>query len=342
MPLEKKISLRLRKGTMKKVLFLFTGGTISMKVDPELGVAVPVLSGEEILSFVPGLDQLCEFEIVDFSRLPGPHMTPERIFELSEALNQQLGRKDVHGVVITHGTDTLEETAFLLDLRLQTSKPVAIVGAMRNSSELGWDGPANLKAAVRVVLEGKPALQGVLVVMNEQILAASEATKTHTESVNTFQSPNFGPLGIVDQDRILWMRQLGRRQSFRSERIESRVDLLKMVAGSDDRLVRLVVEGGSNGLVIEGTGRGNVPPQVLPGIQFAIDQGIPVVIATRCIQGRVLDTYGYEGSGRDLRKRGVIFAGFLSGQKARIKLMVVLGQTRDLPDVRRLMEEGVY
>ena len=127
-----------------------------------------------------------------------------------------------------------------------------------------------------------------------------------------------------------------------SERIESRVDLLKMVAGSDDRLVRWVIEGGANGLVIEGTGRGNVPPQVIPGLQSAIEQGIPVVIATRCPQGRVLDTYGYEGSGRHLRNLGAIFAGFLPGQKARIKLMVVLGQTRDLPEVKRMMEEGVY
>jgi L-asparaginase len=327
---------------MKKVLFLFTGGTISMKIDPELGVAIPVLSGEEILSFVPGLDQLCNFEILNFSRLPGPHMTPERMFELSEVLNQQLGRKEVYGAIITHGTDTLEETAFLLDLRLQTSKPVAIVGAMRNSSELGWDGPANLKAAVRVVLEGKRALQGVLVVMSEQIIAASEATKTHSESVNTFQSPNFGPLGIVDKDCIVWMRQIIRRQSFRPEDIEPRVDLLKMVAGSDDRLIRLLIEGGTQGLVIEGTGRGNVPPQVIPGIQFSIDQGIPVVIASRCPEGRVLDTYGYEGSGRDLRKRGAIFAGFLPGQKARIKLMVVLGQTREVSEIKRLMEEGIY
>ncbi|MFN8008721.1 MAG: asparaginase [Terriglobia bacterium] len=327
---------------VKKTLFLFTGGTISMKIDPELGVAVPVLSGEEILSFVPGLDQLCEFEILDFSRLPGPHMTPEKMVELSDLLNQQLARKDVQGAVITHGTDTLEETAFLLDLRLQISKPVAIVGAMRNSSELGWDGPANLKAAVRVVLEGKPALQGILIVMNEQILAASEATKTHAESVNTFQSPNFGPLGMIDKDRIVWMRQIARRQTFRAGPIESRVDLVKMVAGSDDRLIQMILEKGTKGLVIEGTGRGNVPPPVLPGIQSAIDQGIPVVIATRCQAGRVLDTYGYEGGGRDLRRRGAIFAGFLPGQKARIKLMVVLGQVQELAEVKRLMEEGAY
>ena len=327
---------------MKKILFLFTGGTISMKIDPDLGVAVPVLSGEKILSFVPGLDQLCLLEILDFSRLPGPHMTPARMFDLSEVLNRQLARHDIDGIVITHGTDTLEETAFLLDLRLQIPKPVAVVGAMRNSSELGWDGPGNLKAAVRVVLEPQSARHGVIVVMSEQILAASEATKTHTEAFNAFQSPNFGPLGIVEKDRILWMRQPVQRQTLLSDRIETEVDLLKVVAGFDDSLIQFLIERGSQGMVIEGTGRGNVPPAALPGIQTALERGIPIVIASRCLQGRVLDTYGYEGSGRDLRRRGAIFSGFLPGQKARIKLMVVLGKTRNLSEIKRLMEEGMY
>ena len=178
--------------------------------------------------------------------------------------------------------------------------------------------------------------------MNEQILAASEATKTHTEAFNTFQSPNFGPLGIVEKDRILWMRQPVSRQVLLSARIETRVALLKVPAGSDDSLICYLIEKGLQGIVIEGTGRGNVPPAVVPGIQTALDGGIPVVIASRCLRGRVLDTYGYPGSGRDLRQRGAIFAGFLPGQKARIKLMVVLGQSRDLSEVKRLMEEGMY
>ncbi len=327
---------------MKKIAFIFTGGTISIKFDPELGAAVPVLSGEEILSFVPGIGDLTDFEVIDFSRIPGPHMTPGRMFELSEVLIQQLSRDDITGAVITHGTDTLEETAYLLDLRLKMPKPVAVVGAMRNSSELGWDGPSNLKAAARVVLDPGAMNRGVLVVLNDVIHAASEVTKTHTESMNTFQSPDFGPLGIVDKDRVIWARYLIARQTLQTSSIDERVDLFIMAAGSDDKFIRYAVETGSCGIVIEGTGRGNVPPAVLPGIQLALDQGIPVVIASRCLQGRVLDTYGYIGGGKDLRKRGALFAGNLPGQKARIKLMLILGMTRSLPEIRRLMEWGMY
>jgi L-asparaginase len=232
---------------MKKNLFIFTGGTISMRIDPVLGAAVPVLSGEEILSFVPNLDQLAHFEVLDFARLPGPHMTPEKMFELSELLNQQLERPDLCGAVITHGTDTLEETAYMLDLRLTSAKPVAVAGAMRNSSELGWDGPNNLRAAVRVVLD-EPALEkGVFVVLNNVIHAASEVTKTHTEALDTFQSPDFGPLGIVDKDRVLWSRNLVARQVMKTNQIELKVDLFKMVAGANGRCLEYAVACGSRG-----------------------------------------------------------------------------------------------
>ena len=313
-----------------------------MKIDPEMGGAVTVLSPEEILAFVPGLERLTEFEIIDFARMPGPHMTPQKMFELSELLNRQLQRDDIDGAVITHGTDTLEETAYLLDLRLDSSKPVAVVGAMRNSSELGWDGPANLKSAVRVVIDAESRDKGVFVILNDAIHAASEVTKTHTESMNAFQSPNSGPLGVVDKDRIVWTSMPVRRDSLPGYPIETQVELFKMVAGADDRQLRYSVESGTRGLVIEGTGRGNVPPAVLPGIQYALDRNVPVVLASRCGQGRVLDTYGYVGGGKDLRRRGVSLGGSLPGQKARIKLMVVLGMAQSLPDIQRLMEGGIY
>jgi L-asparaginase len=327
---------------LKRLIFIFTGGTISMKIDPRMGGAVPVLSPEEILAFVPGLERLTDFEIIDFARMPGPHMTPQKMFELSELLNRQLQRDNIDGAVITHGTDTLEETAYLLDLRLDSPKPVAVVGAMRNSSELGWDGPANLKSAVRVVLDPGSRDKGVFVILNDAMHAASEVTKTHTESMNAFQSPNSGPLGVVDKDRIVWTSMPVRRDSLPGYPIETRVELFKMVAGADDRQLRYSVESGTRGLVIEGTGRGNVPPAVLPGIQYALDRNVPVVLASRCGQGRVLDTYGYVGGGKDLRRRGVCLGGSLPGQKARIKLMVVLGMAQSLPDIQRLMEGGIY
>lgn len=145
--------------------------------------------------------------------------------------------------------------------------------------------------------------------MNQMIHAASEVTKTDTQQLETFQSPTFGPLGLVDEDRVLFARSLLRRPLIETERLEPRVDLIAMAAGSDSRFVDYARESGARGIVIQGTGRGNVPPAALAGIQRALDAGLPVVIASRCHHGRVLDTYAYEGSGHDLRQRGVISAG---------------------------------
>src|SRR5947207_12556279 len=191
-------------GSMKPcVAIVFTGGTISMRLDPVAGGAVPVLSGKEILAQVPGLEQIAEVATTDFARSPGPHLTPALMLELSRVVASQLADARVNGVVVTHGTDTLEETAYLLDLVLPSDKPVVLVGSMRNSSELGWDGPANLLSAVRVAADPSVCGLGVLVVMNDQLLAASEVTKMHADSLETFQSRDFGPLGVVDKDRVI-------------------------------------------------------------------------------------------------------------------------------------------
>lgn len=327
---------------MSKLLLVFTGGTISMKTDPEAGVAVLALTGREILALVPGLDRLAEYEVIDFARLAGPQMTPERMFALSELVNERLRGPDLDGAVITHGTDTLEEAAYLVDLRHLSPKPIVFVGAMRNSSELGWDGPANLYAAIRVALDPYASGQGVLVVLNDTVHAASEATKTDTQALDAFQSPTFGPLALVEKNRVFWRRSLPVRQCIPATAIAPDVELLKVTAGCGGRLLDFLITQGVSGVVIEGTGRGNVPPAMLPAIQRAIDAGIPLAIASRCLAGHVLDTYGYEGSGRDLRRRGAMFAGALPGQKARIKLLVTLGHTTDPAEVRGLMEHGLY
>jgi L-asparaginase len=324
------------------VLFLFTGGTISMKIDPASGGAVPAMSGAEILAFDPGLRELGGFEAIDFGRYPGPHMTPDRMWELHLLVERHLARPEIDGIVITHGTDTLEETAYLLDLQHTSPKPVVLVGAMRNASQLGYDGPANLRAGFRVAADAQSRDQGVLVVLNQMIHAAAAATKTDTDLLETFQSPFFGPLGVVDEDRILYARRLKERHVIAAPRIETQVDLVQMYAGADGRFVDHARETGAAGLVIEGTGRGNVPPAVVPAIQRFLDTGRPVVVASRCEHGRVLDTYAYEGAGKDLRGRGVFFAGTLSGAKARIQLMLALGKTRDRGELQSLIEQGQY
>ena len=327
---------------MNTVVFFFTGGTISMKHDPVRGGAVPALSGEEILAHDPELPKLANVEVINFGRLAGPQVTPQHMWQLSEQIREQLQRPEVSGVVVTHGTDTLEETAFFLDLRHHLDKPVIVIGAMRNASELSYDGPANIRAAVRVALDEGSRGQGVLVLLNETIHAAAYATKMDTQAIETFQSPVFGPLGIVDMDRVFFARVLKFRQTIDTARLEESVDLFQMYAGADGRFIDAAREQGARGIVIEGTGRGNVPPMTLPAIQRAIDAGVAVLISTRCAQGRVLDTYAYEGSGRDLRNRGVIFAGNLTGPKARILLMLALGITNEPKELRQLIEAGQY
>jgi L-asparaginase len=316
----------------------FTGGTISMRFDPATGGAVPALSGREIIAQVPGLDEIADFDVIDFGKWPGPHVTPSRMMELARATREKLADESVAGAVVTHGTDTLEETAYLLDLVLNEEKPVVFVGAMRNSSELSWDGPGNLRSAVRVAVDPQARGLGVIVAMNDQLIAASEATKTHTESTDTFQSRDFGPLGFVDKDRVIVTRRPVGREHIATDRIEERVDVIKMVAGADGRFIDFAIDDGARGLVIEGLGRGNVTVAALPAIERAIDAGLPVVITSRCQRGRVLDTYAYEGAGRQLRKMGAILGGMLPSHKARIKLMLELGAGYSVEMIRKSFE----
>jgi L-asparaginase len=321
-----------------RLAIFFTGGTISMRFDPATGGAVPALSGEEIIEQVPGLDEIADFDVIDFGKWPGPHVTPSRMMELARAAREKLADESVAGAVVTHGTDTLEETAYLLDLVLNEEKPVVFVGAMRNSSELSWDGPGNLRSAVRVAVDPQARDLGVIVAMNDQLIAASEATKTHTESTDTFQSRDFGPLGIVDKDRVIVTRRPLGREHIATDRIEERVDVIKMVAGADGRFIDFAIDDGARGLVIEGLGRGNVTVAALPAIERAVNAGLPVVITSRCSRGRVLDTYAYEGAGRQLRKMGAILGGMLPSHKARIKLMLELGAGYSVELIRKSFE----
>jgi L-asparaginase len=243
----------------------------------------------------------------------------------------------VDGIVVTHGTDTLEETAFLLDLTLAPERPVVFCGAMRTISEPGWDGPANLTAAVRVAAHPASRGRGVLVAFGGEVHSASEVTKWHTQQLSAFRSPA-GPLGTVERDAVRFRRPAAAGRPIPARRIEPRVALLVMAAGCDAAPVHEALRRGARGLVIEATGCGNVPPRVLPGIRAARRAGVPVVIVSRCPEGRVTPTYAYEGGGRQLRDLGAIFAPELPGHKARIKLMVGLGSTTDTEALRELFE----
>lgn len=324
---------------MKNIMVVFCGGTFSMIIDKKTGGAVPYFHGEELLEMIPEAQNLAKISMYEFGMYPGPHMTPERMFELSQKIKEIIKNKEIDGVVVTHGTDTLEETAYLLDLNIKSEKPIVVIGAMKTSSEPDWDGPKNLIDAIKIINNPNSTSMGVLVCLNGEINAASEVSKTHTEDIETFHSMDFGALGFVDREKVIFNRAPRKLETIESGNINSNVDLIKVYAGMNDKFFKFSADSGAEGLVVEAFGVGNVPPPAFEGIRYARKKGIPVVLVSRCPSGETLDVYSYPGAGKWLREEGVIFANYLNGQKARIKLMLCLGITKDETKLREMIEE---
>lgn len=322
---------------LPSVLMVFTGGTISMKIVPGRGV-VPARGGHELLEAVPQIGSFARITCEDFDRLPGPHWTPDRMLELARHLDARLAGDAFDGAVVTHGTDTLEETAYLLDLVLRTDKPVVLTGAMKTADDAIWDGPGNLIASVQAVAGLRGQAVGVAAIMGETLHAARQVAKSHTESFAAFSSSHGGPLGELETGGLHLYASPTRHERFEVARLESRVDLITACVGADARLLRHAVADGARGIVLEALGRGNVPPMMLAGVREAAATGIPVVVSSRCGHGRTGPTYGYEGGGVSLKEAGAMFAGDLPAPKARIKLMVLLGAGFSVDAIRESFE----
>ena len=320
---------------MKKIAIIFNGGTISMKIDEKIKAAVPSLSAEEIMSMIPGVEEYAEIEAYTFSSMPSPHMTLETMLKLSKFTTELVEREDIDGVVITHGTDTLEETAYLLDLTVRTKKPVVVTGAMRSGSELGYDGPFNLATSICTAISDEAVGRGVLVCFNGELNSASEVTKANSMVLNAFRTPNFGPIGIVDNDNVIFYRDANHLEKYDVSEIKKQVALIKCVVDMDSSYIDYLIEKGCGGIVIEALGRGNVPPKMVDGIKKATELNIPVVVVSRCFEGRVFESYGYEGGGKQLKDLGVIFGDTLPGQKARIKLILAINSGMNIHEVAR-------
>ncbi|WP_302654078.1 asparaginase [uncultured Clostridium sp.] len=321
---------------MKKIAIIFNGGTISMKIDEKIKAAVPSLSADEIMSMIPGVEDYAEIEAYTFSSMPSPHMTLETMLKLSKFTTELVERDEIDGVVITHGTDTLEETAYLLDLTVKTKKPVVVTGAMRSGSELGYDGPFNLATSICTAISDEAVGRGVLVCFNGELNSASEVTKANSMALNAFRTPNFGPIGIVDNDNVIFYRDANHLEKYDVSKIEKQVALIKCVVDMDSSYIDYLIEKGYGGIVIEALGRGNVPPKMVEGIKKAIELEIPVVVVSRCFEGRVFESYGYEGGGKQLKNLGVIFGDTLPGQKARIKLILAINSGMNINEVAKV------
>jgi len=317
---------------------LFTGGTISMRHDPSAGGAVPSLSAREILAATRGVEAIAEVGVEEWGAFPGPHMTVERMWALRSRIASLLARPDVRGVVVTHGTDTMEETAYLTARSVAGEKPVVFTGAMRNASELGWDGPANLMDAVRVAASEDAQGYGAMVVMGGRIFSALDVTKVHTHLLDAFESPGLGPVGVLDDGAVIFRRALPPAPALLEPHAPAApVDIVLASAGGDARLLD-ASRGSARGVVVAAMGRGNVPPPMAEGIERWVDDGKPVVIASRAGRGRVGHTYGYPGGGRRLFEMGAIFAGSRRPQQARIEVMLALGAGLNVPAIRELFE----
>ncbi|HFI0235574.1 TPA: asparaginase [Streptococcus suis] len=304
---------------MKNILVLHTGGTISMQADEKGQVSSSQIN--PMTQMTSPLDNI-QVTAVDFLNLPSPHMTLEAMMALYQKIKLEAEQFD--GFVITHGTDTLEETAYFLDTMAIPQKPIVLTGAMRSSNELGSDGVYNYLTALRVAADDKSADKGVLVVMNDEIHAAKYVTKTHTTNVSTFQTPTHGPLGLVTKREILFFKTAEPRVRFDLNRVAGLVPIIKSYADMDPLLLESLAHTNIDGIVIEALGAGNLPPAVLPALDNLLDKGIPVVLVSRCFNGIAEPVYSYQGGGVDLENKGILFVKELNAQKARIKLLIAL------------------
>ena len=266
-----------------------------------------------------------QVEIVaeDIFNLPSPHITLEHMLLLKNRIIAACDG-DFDGVVITHGTDTLEETAFFLDSTIQRGKPIVITGAMRSSNELGTDGIYNLKTAIRVVADNDSHHRGVLVVMNDEIHSARFVTKTHTTNVSTFQTPTHGPLGLLTKNKIFYFHRDSENQHLDITSVTGNVPIIKCYAGMNGEILDLLDPNRIDGLVIEALGAGNLPPSTVAPIERLLAHHVPIVLVSRCFNGIAEPVYNYEGGGSRLHHAGVLFAPEVNSQKARIKLIIGL------------------
>ncbi len=315
------------------VAIISTGGTIAMQDDEAAGGAVPQLGASDFAAALPGdAPRLRTEEIVN---LPSSHFTLQTLEQVRGRVAELTEDPHVAGVVVTHGTDTMEETAYLVDLTVPGEKPIVFTGAMRTASDLGYDGHANLLAAVRVAAAPEARGLGATLVLNDEIHAARYVTKMHTLNPATFQSPNLGPIGRVEGDAIILTRR-PRRACLPWRGLQGDVTLLKLTLGAGPAPLEDALRRGVRGIVIEGLGGGRIPPWWLPVVERAQHQGVPVVIASRCPSGRVWDGYGYEGAYHTLVDLGCLFAEGINGQKARVRLMVVLAVAETAEEVGTL------
>ena len=311
---------------------LFTGGTISMQRDRSAGGNVPAHGGEALVQFAAGLDRISPYRIENWARVPACHLGPDRLWQLRQRVRELATGGEVRGIVVTHGTDILEESAYLLDRTLPRAVPVAMTGAMRTSSDQGWDGPRNLLGAAAVAADPRSAGLGVVVVFNGKVFSGRTAVKVHATDLDAFAAPHAAPIASVERGTVTYepprrLPYAAAAEAPEFETLAARVALIDVVVGDDGALLDLA-RPAHDGVVVVAFGSGNVPPGAVAAIGRWIEEGKPVVLASRCPLGEVTPIYAFDGGGSRLVAMGAIPAGPRTPSQARMELMIALAAGR--------------
>lgn len=307
----------------KKVSLITTGGTIASKEMSAGLLDSGVLTGDELASLCQLPDEL-EIKIVDVMNLPSMHITFDLMMELREAILNELADDTVSGIVVTHGTDSLEETAYFLDLTISDKRPIVVTGSQRTPHDVGTDVYSNLRNSFYVAVNEVMHDAGVVVVFNERIYSAKYVKKVHASNLQGFESFGYGYLGIIDNDNVSIYQKPVIRDLYTIHGEIPRVDIIKCYTGIDGLFVDASVQSGAKGIVLEGVGRGQVTPFMMDSIRAAIQKGVKIIVTTSAEEGKVFPSYGYKGSANDLKEVGVLLGEDYDSKKARIKLAVLL------------------
>ena len=302
---------------------VFTGGTISMQRDERAGGNIPTHGGEALVGFAPELKQVSPFRIDDWGRYPACHMGYPKLWELRDHIAQIIREETPQGIVVTHGTDTIEETAYILARTLDPEVPIAITGAMLTSGDAGWDGPRNLTDSARVAADPSSRGRGTMVVFGGRIFAGLQVAKIQATALESFAAPHAGPVGEVSQGKVRFLVPSAAPRPLQPPGLTARVAHIPMVIGDQGELLDLA-RPTHDGVVIEAFGSGNLPPGAVPAIRRWIAEGKRVVLASRCLYGEVTPVYAFPGGGATLVRDGVIPAGPRTPSQARMALTICL------------------
>jgi L-asparaginase len=312
---------------MKKVVLLTTGGTIASKPNKTSGkLASGAITGEELAAMC-NLPNEIEVIVDSVFQKASIHITFDDLVFLKNKIEDYFKDESVSGVVVTHGTDTMEETSYFLDLTINDRRPVVVTGSQRSPEDLGSDVYINLRHAIYSACSPDLHDVGTVVVFNERIFAARYVKKEHASNIQGFNVFGFGYLGIIDNDNVHVFQKPIRREYYQLKSPIPDVEIIKCYIGADGKFIKAAREAGVSGIILEGVGRGQVAPKMMEEIENSIKAGIKIVITTSAEEGAVYTTYDYEGSAYDLYKKGVILGSDNDSKKARMKLAVAMASS---------------